>query len=192
MYIQLNQNNEFLRKLPDGNIEFGPNHYQPAASLTEEEAATFKVHRLTQVDMPPFNPETQRVVGITPLFTAGAWVQRWEVQALSAEEIAAIIEAQTPSRRLTKLAFRNRFTPAEKVALEIAGLDNPEAAMPARAQAAALRVNQADLAAATFVDLQRSDTRAGVQMLETAGLLAAGRAAEILDAPIQPEERPLG
>ena len=94
-------------------------------------------------------------------------------------------------QRITRLAFRNRFTAAEKVALEIAALDNPAAAMPARAQAAALRANQADLAAATFVDLQRADTRAGVQMLETAGLLASGRVLEILDAEITPEERPL-
>ena len=47
----------------------------------------------------------------------------------------------------------------------------------------------ADTAAATFIDLSRADTRAGVQMLETAGLLAAGRALEILDAPVTPEER---
>lgn len=39
--------------------------------------------------------------------------------------------------------------------------------------------------------LQRPDTRSGVEMLESAGLLTEGRASEILDAPIQPEERPL-
>ena len=95
-----------------------------------------------------------------------------------------------PDSRVTRLAFRNRFTNAEKVAIEFAGLDDPAAPMPQRLQAAALRANQADLAAATFVDLSREDTRAGVQMLETAGLLAEGRALEILDAQILPEERP--
>lgn len=97
----------------------------------------------------------------------------------------------TPSTQITKLAFRNRFTQPEKVALEIAALDDPTAPMPQRAQAAALRANNADLAAATFIDLQRPETRAGVQMLEAAGLLAVGRAAVILDAEIMPEERPL-
>ena len=92
--------------------------------------------------------------------------------------------------RITRLAFRNRFTAAEKVALEIAALDNPAAPMPARAKAAALRASQADLAAATFVDLARPDTRAGVQVLEAAGLLAKGRTLEILDAPIVAGERP--
>lgn len=96
-----------------------------------------------------------------------------------------------PQTQITKLAFRNRFTQGEKVGLEIAALDNPAAAMPARAQAAALRATNADLAAATYIDLQRPETRAGVLMLEAAGLLAEGRALEILDAPVLPEERPL-
>ncbi len=94
-------------------------------------------------------------------------------------------------RHITKLAFRNRFTQAEKVTMEIAALDNPAATMPQRQQAAALRANLADTAAATFIDLQRADTRTGVLSLEAAGLLAAGRALEILDTPIQPGERPL-
>ena len=94
-----------------------------------------------------------------------------------------------PDTRVTRLAFRNRFTQAEKVALELAALDDPAAPMPQRQQAAALRATLADTAAATFIDLSRAETRAGVQMLETAGLLAAGRALEILDAPVTPEER---
>ena len=95
-----------------------------------------------------------------------------------------------PDSRVTRLAFRNRFTSSEKIAIEFACLDDPAAPMPQRLQSAALRANQADLAAATFVDLLRPDTRAGVQMLEAAGLLAEGRALEILDAQILPEERP--
>lgn len=94
-----------------------------------------------------------------------------------------------PDTRVTRLAFRNRFTAAEKVMLEIAALDNPAAPMAQRQQAAALRATLADTAAATFIDLLRAETREGVQMLETAGLLAAGRALEILDAPVTPEER---
>lgn len=93
--------------------------------------------------------------------------------------------------RITRLAFRNRFTMPEKTALEMAAIDNPAAAMSARQQSAALRATLTDTAAATFIDLARPDTRAGVQMLEALGLLAEGRALEILDAPIQPEERPL-
>lgn len=96
----------------------------------------------------------------------------------------------TPDRRVTRLAFRNRFTQAELVALEIASLDNPAATMQARQQAASLRVMLANLQAASWIDLQRPDTRTGVQQLEAAGLLGAGRALEILDAPIADIERP--
>ena len=113
-----------------------------------------------------------------------------ELEKIAAEQAAPAGEIMQDTR-VTKLAFRNRFTQAEKVAMEIAGLDNPAAPMAQRAQSAALRANVADLAAATFIDLQRPDTRAGVQMLEAAGLLAPGRALVILDAPIQAEERPL-
>jgi hypothetical protein len=88
-----------------------------------------------------------------------------------------------PPVRVTKLAFRNRFTQAEKVAIEIASLDNPAASMQVRAQSAALRASQLDVQAAQFIDLNRADTRAGVQQLEAVGLLGAGRATVILDTP---------
>lgn len=85
--------------------------------------------------------------------------------------------------KITRLAFRSRFTVTEKAQLEIASLDNPTADMPARIQAATLRAYLQDAQAAQFIDLTRPDTRAGVLMLEAAGLLAAGRAAVILDTP---------
>lgn len=96
-----------------------------------------------------------------------------------------------PDTRITRLAFRNRFTSAEKMALEMAALDDPAAPMAQRQQAAAIRVHLADVAASTFIDLCSQDTRAGVQALEAGGLLTEGRGPEILDAPVQPHERPL-
>lgn len=93
--------------------------------------------------------------------------------------------------RITRLAFRNRFTQAEKVMLELAALDDPTAPMAQRQQAAAIRAHLADVAASAFVDLARADTRSGVQSLEAAGLLAPGRALQILDALVQAHERPL-
>ena len=94
--------------------------------------------------------------------------------------------------RLTKLGFRSRFTQAEKTAIELASLDDPAAPMAQRAQAADIRVYLADVAAATYIDPQRVETRAGVQALEAAGLIGAGRALQILDAPIQADEAYLG
>ena len=94
--------------------------------------------------------------------------------------------------RLTKLGFRGRFTQAEKTAIELTSIADPAAPMAQRAQAADIRVYLADVAAATYIDPQRADTRAGVQALEAAGLIGAGRALEILDAPIQADEAYLG
>ena len=96
-----------------------------------------------------------------------------------------------PDTRVTRLAFRNRFTQSEKVALELAALDDPTAPMAQRQQAAAIRVHLADVAVSTFIDLAAQDTRAGVLALEAGGLLTEGRVLEILDAPVQPHERPL-
>lgn len=98
--------------------------------------------------------------------------------------ITELVVDQAPAAptmsRVTRLAFRNRFTPAEKTALYTAAKTNVD-----------IQIYLDDLAAATFIDLQRPDTRASVQALETAGLLAAGRAAAILDTPVHPDEVPL-
>ena len=114
-----------------------------------------------------------------------------DFETLRQEELAAREAQHRVLWQITRLAFRNRFTMVEKAGLEMAGLDDPSAPMAQRQQAAMLRAYLADVAAASFIDLQRPDTRAGVEQLEALGLLAEGRAAEILDAPVQPAERPL-
>lgn len=53
--------------------------------------------------------------------------------------------------------------------------------------------DQPDLApneAASFIDLEREDTRQGVLALESVGILDEGRAMEILDSPVEPHEVP--
>jgi len=94
-----------------------------------------------------------------------------------------------PSFKITKLAFRNRFLRTEKIGLELAALDDPTAPMQLRQRAAAIRADLADQRDATYIDLSRDDTRAGVMALEALGLIGPGRAAEILDSPIQDIER---
>lgn len=104
---------------------------------------------------------------------------------------APAVESVAQDTRITRLAFRNRFTQPEKVMLEMAALDDPTAPMAQRQQAAAIRAYLADVAASSWVDLGRADTRAAVQALEAGGLLAAGRALQVLDAPVQAHERAL-
>lgn len=93
-------------------------------------------------------------------------------------------------RKITNLAFDLRFTEAERVAVELASLDNPGAPADERAVAAAIRVGTSRAAKAAFVDLDDPVTRGGVLQFESFGLLAPGRAAEILDSPVEPRERP--
>lgn len=85
-------------------------------------------------------------------------------------------------RHITQLAFLNRFTDAEAIAIDLAS-------QGATVEAAAMRRYQAKVSAATFIDLDREDTRAGVEALEAVGLLPEGRAAEILDAAVADGER---
>ena len=86
-------------------------------------------------------------------------------------------------RHITQLAFLGRFTDGEAIAIDLASIG-------ATPQAAAMRRYLNKVNAARYIDLDREDTRAGVETLEAAGLLASGRAAQILDAEIQPQERP--
>jgi hypothetical protein len=84
---------------------------------------------------------------------------------------------------LTKFQFRSRFTPEEKVAIEIASLDVPTAPMEQRIMAASLRTAMTDLHVSGEVDVTLAATIQGVQMLEQFGLIGPGRANQIL-APV--------
>jgi hypothetical protein len=76
----------------------------------------------------------------------------------------------TPSiRTLTKLAYMNRFTDAELAAIYTVAKSNVQ-----------VEVWLDKFKLAEEINLDDSATIAGVQALEAAGLLAAGRSAEIL------------
>ena len=102
----------------------------------------------------------------------GAW-------RLSADQTGA---EPAEDLRITRLAFLDRFTDAEAVAIDLASLG-------ATVQAAGLRRYLHKVNSAQHIDLARADLQAGVQALEAAGLLAAGRAELILTAPITDIER---
>ena len=100
------------------------------------------------------------------------------------EVITSVVE----SSRITKFAFRNRFTATEKVSLEFATLDDPAAPLQQRQIAAMLRVFLKDLDTAQFVVLDRPDITQGVTQLVQLGILTEERAQSILTDPAQPEE----
>lgn len=98
------------------------------------------------------------------------------------------IPPPSSSTRITKFAFRSRFTSTEKIIMDIAALDDPTAPMQNRQYAAALRVYLKDLDAAEFVDLSRSDIQEGLEQLVSLGILQSHRVVSILTDPIQPHE----
>ncbi|KEH11381.1 hypothetical protein GY15_29120 [Delftia sp. 670] len=93
-------------------------------------------------------------------------------------------------RHITPLAFRRRFTATERAAIEWAAVDRADATSGERQQAAQLRSTLKDQELASFIDLDDPDVAAGVQLLETVGLIADGRALQITDTPPRPDELP--
>ena len=92
------------------------------------------------------------------------------VEAHHAGDYEEIVEAAAPVARpaLTKLAYMNRFTDAE-----LAGI------YTAAKSVVQVEVWLEKFKLAEFVSLDDPQTLGGLQALEAAGLLAAGRAAEI-------------
>ena len=83
------------------------------------------------------------------------------------------------ARHITAYAFKMRLTAAERIGIRAAAASN------------AAVYDWLDLAdSARYIDLDLLTTREGVLALEAAGLLAVGRAAEVLDAPVQDAELP--
>ena len=90
------------------------------------------------------------------------------------------IPSQYPTTAITKTAFRNRFTFAERVAIKTA-----------QSSDVMLQVLADDQANATYIDLSRADTSAGLDLLFSKGLIASDRKSEILTVEISESERPL-
>ena len=99
-------------------------------------------------------------------------------------------EPEVLPRHITRLAFLQRITMNEHVAIELASIHDPASDTATQVRAATLRKMLQLVNAATWIDLDRPDTRGMVQQIEAMGLLAPGRALEILDGEILPIERP--
>lgn len=89
MYIQLNDQNKYLHTLPQGNIKFSPTVFQPAHTLTPEQAEQFRVYPLLPADSPAHDPITHAVRVVTPVKVGNDWHQVWEIYPLPSEEVMA-------------------------------------------------------------------------------------------------------
>lgn len=99
-------------------------------------------------------------------------------------------EPEPPKRWISVLAFWQRLMPGERVDIDLLSIHNAALAIddPANVRAAQLRDLRQQLNSATYIDLDRQDTRDGVAALPVLASLAAERVSVILDAPIQPHE----
>lgn len=84
--------------------------------------------------------------------------------------------------RITKRCFLDRLFPQEEIAIDLASAVDT-------AEAASVRRFMRRIDMSPFVDLSLKQTADGLHMVEQEGLIAEGRANEILTAPIQEHER---
>lgn len=88
---------------------------------------------------------------------------------------------QRPKRWvITNEAFWNRFTTAERIALDVASQHDPAAANPAKNKAGRYRVLTRDIDKNPTIKLKANWIENFVRLLETDGVLATGRADTIL------------
>jgi len=92
--------------------------------------------------------------------------------------------------RISKLAFLNRFTDAEYIAIDLASIDNPSATTEQRQGQAMLRMFLSKIDKAAHINLDLQQTKDGVNALAAMGLLTTERATTILTDTITSEERP--
>jgi hypothetical protein len=103
----------------------------------------------------------------------GEWIESLEGTGIGWTRSGDVWSPPPPTSisktRLTRLEFRNRFTPTEK-----------EAIYTAAAAVISVRIWLDDLAAAEYIELTDSNTIASVEGLAAAGLIVPERIAEIL------------
>lgn len=112
-------------------------------------------------------------------------LQNFEHGTYRALDIPEVKNLMPEPMRVTRLAFLHRLTDAEAIALDIASQGTS-------ILAASLRRFQQKVNAAPYIDLALEETISGVNALEQMGIIAQGRAAQILTAPVQPNEIPRG
>lgn len=81
-------------------------------------------------------------------------------------------------KRITRLAFLNRFTMEEWIQIDTA-----------RATVPAVKYFMTKVEAARHIDLGLEEVRIGARLIAATGLLTEARLVEILEAPILPAER---
>lgn len=75
------------------------------SAITDEVRAAHGVHPVHDTPRPEHDPAKQRVIEGTPALKRGKWVQHWNVEDLSAEQVEAAINAARAEMRLSRAQF---------------------------------------------------------------------------------------
>ena len=86
--------------------------------------------------------------------------------------------------------FKSKDALYEKVAIELASIDNPTATSQDRQISALMRVFKEDLANATYIDLSNANVQSALEVFEQYGIIASGRALTIINTPVSIDEIP--
>lgn len=97
----------------------------------------------------------------------------------------------TPQPIISLIGLLERLTDAEWISIEMGALDNPTDTNANRKEAARIRVKLRRIVASADrgIDLSKPWVSNFFTRMETAGFLAAGRVAQIVDQNITPDER---
>lgn len=173
-------------------------------AMANAKVAEIKVDASTQIDALAWRLDRARerdTIGaegetVSEVLTARESIRRASsraeaevMQLTTADEVAAFTWEVTPAdilvcTRMTVYAFLRRFTNEEAVAIDIASYGET-------AEAAGVRRYMSLVTNALSIDLSLAELRDGVNALEATGILAEGRATEILDTPIDRTKAPI-
>lgn len=96
----------------------------------------------------------------------------------SATHSMVIFNSETSSSKITRLAFKQRFTTEERLEIRAEAAVNP------------LVYDFQDLVdSATYIDLENQSAIDSVNALESLGVISIGRASEVLRNPVLGNER---
>lgn len=135
-----------------------------ATALTDDDVQSLAAQYQNVIDITSANPQPQ--VG---------WV-------LNGNTLVDPNASAIPTRKITKLGLRQRFTFPELCAITAASQStNTAISIP-------VQVLLSNLSVATYVDLNRPDTIGGMGLLVSVGVITSARANTILTAPISSVE----
>ena len=179
MHIQLNDQNQYLRDLPQGNIEFSATVFQPAHTLTPEQADQFRVYPLTPTEAPAYDPITHGVRAATPVKVGNDWHQTWEVFPLPAEDVVVNQAAAAQAAREQAKAQRQAAVDAIKVTTQAGHTFDGDETSQTRMTRAVLAMQATGAPSVTWVLANNTVIQATVPELTEALALAGAEQARL-------------